>query len=304
MAPDRERISVAFDGRTLTLSSLAKVMYPETGTTKGEVIDYYVRVAPALLAQMRGRPVTRVRFPHGSGGTSFFEKNAPAGLPDWIETVTLPADGVFGSESTKVRWPIIDNVAALVWAVNLGSIEVHTPQWRMVRTADGGWRPGDPDRLVIDLDPGPGVGLSECSVVALRIRDRLRAIGVEPRPVTSGSKGLHVYAGLPGGFDAVMTSGIARDLAKAVTAELPDLVVWQMAKDKRVGKVFVDWSQNASAKTTVTPYSLRGRARPTVAAPRTWAEIEGAAQGADLRQLEPAEVLGRLERDGDLLGKH
>lgn len=309
MAPDPAPLTVSFGGRTLKVSSLDKVLYPSTGMTKGEVIDYYVRVADAMLRQLRGRPVTRVRFPHGVGAPSFFEKNAPAGTPDWIPVLAMPADGVFGSPSTIVRWPMIGEIAALVWAVNLGGIELHTPQWRVgfKPPADGAGtepgaapRPMNPDRLVIDLDPGPGCGLVECAAIALAIRERLAGLGVSARPVTSGSKGLHLYADLPGDFDAATTSAIARDLAKAVAVRFPKLVVWEMAKDKRKGKVFVDWSQNASAKTTVTPYSLRGRDQPTVAAPRTWREIEE-TETVDLQQLGPAEVLARLESLGDLL---
>lgn len=303
MAPDPAPLTVSFGGRTLKVSSLDKVLYPSTGMTKGEVIDYYVRVADPILRQLRARPVTRVRFPHGVGAPSFFEKNAPSGTPDWIPVLAMPADGVFGSPSTIVRWPMIGEVAALVWAVNLGSIELHTPQWRLSaepardNTAP---QPANPDRLVVDLDPGPGCGLVECSAIAVAIRERLAGLGVSALPVTSGSKGLHLYADLPGDFDATTTSAIARDLAKSVAVQFPKLVVWEMAKDKRKGKVFVDWSQNSSAKTTVTPYSLRGRDQPTVAAPRTWTEIE-ATETVDMAQLGPADVLARLESLGDLM---
>lgn len=299
--PDRQRLTAAFGGRTLALSSLDKVLFPATGTTKGEVLDYYLRVSGPLLAQLRDRPVTRVRFPHGVGQPGFFEKNAPPSTPEWIPVVRMPADGVFGSPGTMVRWPLLDEVAAVVWVVNLGSVELHTPQWRVVRDAPDAPRPALPDRLVIDLDPGPGVGLAQCAAVALVIRERLVGIGIDPHPVTSGSKGLHLYASLPGDLDAAATSAVAAELAKAAAARLPDLVVSQMAKDKRVGKVFVDWSQNSAAKTTVTPYSLRARPHPAVAAPRRWAEIEAAADGADMPQLTPGEVLDRLDRDGDLL---
>src|SRR5664280_142436 len=162
MAPDPAPLSVAFGGRTLKISSLDKVLYPATGTTKGEVLDYYVSVAPAILPQLRDRAVTRVRFPHGVAAGGFFEKNAPAGTPKWIERVPLPADGVAGSDSTTIRWPLLGEIAALVWAVNLGSLELHTPQWRIGHGCPR--EPAFPDRLVIDLDPGPGTGLAECSV--------------------------------------------------------------------------------------------------------------------------------------------
>ncbi|WP_282836837.1 ATP-dependent DNA ligase [Microbacterium flavum] len=277
---------VDVDGRRLRLTNLDKVMYPDTGTTKGEVIDYYSRVAPALLPHVRGRPVTRIRWPDGTGGERFFAKALEAGAPEWL------ARHAIDHSSGAKDYPVLDDRAGLVYLAQVASLELHTPQWRF----DGGGR-GRPDRFVLDLDPGPGVGLAECAEVARWARDILGDIGLDPLPVTSGSKGIHLYARLDGARTSEEISAFAHELARALEADHPDLVVSAMAKTARPGRVFVDWSQNNGAKTTIAPYSLRGRAEPTVAAPRTWAELEL----PDLRQLRFDEVLERLEHDGDLL---
>ncbi|WP_324144666.1 non-homologous end-joining DNA ligase [Intrasporangium sp.] len=273
----------------MKLSSLEKVMYPATGTTKAEVIDYYARMAPVMLPHLADRPVTRIRYPHGVHDMQFFEKNVPAGTPNWIRRAGR--DPVF---------PFIDDLAGLTFFANLNSLEFHVPQWRF----EGEGRdaiPLNPDRLVIDLDPGPGTGLHEVSVVAVIVRDRLEQIGLASVPVTSGSKGMQLYAALPG---AAHTSDEIRDtvqqLAQELTKKHPDLVVWKMAKDLRPGKIFLDWSQNVAAKTTICPYSLRGREAPAVAAPRGWDEVEAGAAGEQLRQLRMDEVLERVEQSGDL----
>jgi bifunctional non-homologous end joining protein LigD len=283
------KVTVEVEGRRMKLSSLEKVMYPATGTTKAEVIDYYARMAPVILPHLADRPVTRIRYPHGVHDMQFFEKNVPAGTPHWIRRAGR--DPVF---------PFVDDLAALTFFANLNSLEFHVPQWRF----EGEGRdavPLNPDRLVIDLDPGPGTGLHEVSVVAVIVRDRLEEIGLASVPVTSGSKGMQLYAGLPG---AEHTSDEIRDtvqqLAQELTKKHPDLVVWKMAKDLRPGKIFLDWSQNVAAKTTICPYSLRGREAPTVAAPRGWDEVEAGAAGEQLRQLRMDEVLERVEQSGDL----
>jgi bifunctional non-homologous end joining protein LigD len=290
VALEAAKVPVEVEGRRLLLSSLEKVMYPGAGTTKAEVIDYYARIAPVLLPHLAGRPVTRIRFPHGvADPMQFFEKNIPPGMPPWIRRAGH--DPVF---------PLIDDLAGLTYFANLNSLELHVPQWRV----EGEGRdavPAKPDRLVIDLDPGPGTGLAECAAVALIVRERLGAIGLDTVPVTSGSKGLQLYAVLPG----VHTSDDIRDTVQQLAQELskahPDRIVWKMAKDLRPGKIFLDWSQNVAAKTTICPYSLRGRARPWVAAPRSWDEIEAGASGAaELVQLEAGEVLARVARLGDL----
>jgi bifunctional non-homologous end joining protein LigD len=290
LAVESPKVAVEVQGRRLLLSSLEKVMYPEAGTTKAEVIDYYARIAPVLLPHLAGRPVTRIRFPHGvADPMQFFEKNIPPGMPPWIRRVGR--DPVF---------PLIDDLAGLTYFANLNSLELHVPQWRVEGEGPDAV-PANPDRLVIDLDPGPGTGLAECATVALLVRERLGAIGLDTVPVTSGSKGLQLYAVLPG----VHTSDEIRDTVGQLAQELskahPDRIVWKMAKDLRPGKVFLDWSQNVAAKTTICPYSLRGRARPWVAAPRSWEEIEAGASGAaELVQLEAGEVLARVAQRGDL----
>ncbi|MCK0113710.1 non-homologous end-joining DNA ligase [Ornithinimicrobium sp. F0845] len=261
-------------GRTVRVSSLDKVIYPSTGTTKGEVLSYYVQIADRILPRLAGRPVTRIRWPHGVAGESFFEKNLPSGAPDWLPRVTISGHGS-RSGGASVTYPLVDDLAALVYLVNLGSLELHVPQWRV----DDEGVPHPPDRLVIDLDPGPGAGLAECARVALLVGERLSAVGLTPEPVTSGSKGMQLYAELDGDRSSDEVSMVTKALAQQLTEQHPDLVLWQMTKAKRHGKVFLDWSQNNAAKTTICPYSLRGRERPHVAAPRTWDEVEDAAAG-------------------------
>ncbi|WP_295778164.1 ATP-dependent DNA ligase [uncultured Microbacterium sp.] len=273
-------------GRRLRLSNLDKVLYPDTGTTKAEVIDYYSRIAPVMLPHLAGRPVTRLRWPEGTGEAPFFAKDLEAGAPDWMPR--HPIDHSGGAKD----YPLVADVAGLVYLAQVASLELHTPQWRF----DHGGR-GYPDRLVLDLDPGPGVGLAECAEVARRARGILSDMGMEPSPVTSGSKGIHLYASLDTTRSSDEISVFARELARALEADDPDLVVSAMSKAARPGKVFVDWSQNNAAKTTIAPYSLRGRARPTVAAPRTWAELDD----PELRHLLFDEVLTRAAADGDLL---
>ncbi|GAA1138913.1 non-homologous end-joining DNA ligase [Ornithinicoccus hortensis] len=281
--------SVSVGGRTLRVSSLDKVLFPATGTTKGEVLQYYVQAADRLLPRLAGRPVTRIRWPHGVSGQSFFEKNLPSGAPDWLRSVTIRGHGSrSGRES--VTYPLVEDLPTLVYLVNLGSLELHVPQWRV----DGDGHPLPPDRMVVDLDPGPGAGLTECARVAVLVRDQLAAVGLDTQPVTSGSKGMQLYAELDGDRTSEEVSEVARTLAQLLAERHPDLVVWKMTKALRPGKVFLDWSQNNAAKTTICPYSLRGRERPQVAAPREWAEVEAAADGSgSLVQVTYDEVLGR-----------
>lgn len=291
MAQDASVVATVVDGRRLRLSSLEKVMYPTTGTTKAEVLDYYARIAPVILPHLAGRPVTRVRFPHGVGDLSFFEKNVPSGVPSWVRRAGR--DPVF---------PFIDDLAGLTFFANLNSLELHVPQWRF----EGEGReavPANPDRLVIDLDPGPGMSLQDCARVALIVRERLECIGLDPVPVTSGSKGMQLYAVLPGVHSSDEIRDTVQQLAQKLTEAHPTLVVWKMAKQLRTDRIFLDWSQNVAAKTTVCPYSLRGRERPTVAAPREWSEVESGADGQEFAQLGFAAVLARVAERGDLAGR-
>ncbi|WP_030526163.1 non-homologous end-joining DNA ligase [Phycicoccus jejuensis] len=284
--PQVTRVEV--DGRRLKLTSLDKVMYPATETTKGEVLDYYARVAGVLLPHLARRPVTRVRWPHGVADQMFFEKNMPSGAPSWLP----------GVQVDDVRYPLVPGMAELTYLVNLNSLELHVPQW----TVDDDGAREHPDRLVIDLDPGKPAGLRECARVALLVRDRLERLGLELHPVTSGSKGMQLYARLGGDLTSDQVRDLAQQLAQEMTKKHPELVLWKMTKSLRPGKVFLDWSQNVAAKTTISPYSLRGRELPHVAAPRTWDEVEaGAEDDGTLAQLMFDEVLERVERDGDLL---
>ncbi|MBP8879734.1 MAG: non-homologous end-joining DNA ligase [Dermatophilaceae bacterium] len=295
--PSPKKVTVQAAGRRLAVSSLDKVMYPDTETTKGEVLHYYARIAPVLLPHLAQRPVTRIRFPHGVGELSFFEKNLPSGAPAWLPRVVVThGDGA----SDGLTYPLVTGVDTLIYLANLNSLEFHIPQWQV----DDSGQALPPDRIVIDLDPGPGTGLRECSRVALAVRERLEAIGLNPVPVTSGSKGMQVYAALPalpGSHSSDDLSAVAQQLAQELSSEMPDLVVWRMAKSARPGKVFIDWSQNNAAKTTISPYSMRGRDLPWAATPRSWQEIEqGARVDAGLTQATIEEVLDRVERHGDL----
>ena len=295
---DAEVMAVLVDGRRLQLTNLDKVMYPATETTKGEVLNYYARVAPFLLPHLADRPVTRIRWPHGTDRPSFFEKNLPSGAPSWLRSVVVPTSGSRSdSGRDTIRYPVVDDTATLTYLVNLASLELHVPQWRF--DADG--QPCHPDRLVIDLDPGSPAGLHECAQLALAVRERLERIGLSAAPVTSGSKGMQLYAALPGGQDSDTIRDIARGIAQDLTRLKPELVVWKMTKSLRPGKVLLDWSQNVAAKTTIAPYSLRGKDAPLVAAPRTWAEVERGAELPDaLKQLEMGDVLERLANERDL----
>ncbi|MGV9636904.1 ATP-dependent DNA ligase [Nocardia rhamnosiphila] len=269
------------------LSNPDKVLYPATGTTKGEVLEYYAEIAPAMLPHMAGRPVTRKRWPDGVGASAFFEKNLAAGTPSWVPRRTQRHSG------RPVTYPVISSQAGLVWLGQQAALEIHVPQWRF----DGDER-GPATRLVFDLDPGPGAGLPECARVALGIRDMVGEIGMRAYPLTSGSKGIHLYVPLDRTLGPGGASTVAKQVAENLEKLLPDLVTATMAKKVRAGKVFLDWSQNNPAKTTIAPYSLRGREVPNAAAPRSWDEIE---DGTALRQLRFDEVLRRYRSDGDLL---
>lgn len=288
MATGEQKVEVA--GRTLKVSNLEKVYFPSTGTTKGEVLDYYRRIAPAMIPQLTRRPATRKHWVDGTGtaehpGAVFFRKALEDHAPDWIPHADIEHHG---GTST---YPLVDETAVLVWLAQLAALEIHTPQWRF----DEDLTPSNPDRLVLDLDPGTGAGLPDCVRVAQWCREILENMGMESYPVTSGSKGIHLYAPVDGTVTAKEIARVAHELAKALEEDHPDQVVSDMKRSLRPGKVLVDWSQNNGHKTTVCPYSLRGRLRPTVAAPRTWEEIER----PELDQLEFTEVLRRVEDGTD-----
>jgi bifunctional non-homologous end joining protein LigD len=280
---DEAPTSATIDGRVLRLTHLERVLYPRTGTTKAQVIAYYATVAPHLLALAAERPVTRRRWPDGVQAPGFFEKNLPSWAPEWVRRVRMP------TSKEPITFPLLgpDDRAALVWLAAHSALELHTPQWQVV---DGRMQP--PDRLVVDLDPGPGAGLAQCCEVALAVRAELAADGLTTHAVLSGSKGLHLYAPLPPGFlpDADAAAEHARAVGARVAQQLPSLVVLAMTKALRQRRVLIDWSQNRAAKTTLAPWSLRGSAAPTVALPVGWDEV---ASG-DLRQIGYEEALERL----------
>ncbi|MCV7227719.1 ATP-dependent DNA ligase [Mycolicibacterium komossense] len=276
------------------LTNADKVLYPATGTTKAEVFDYYVAIADAMLPHIAGRPVTRKRWPNGVGQPAFFEKQLASSAPDWLER------GSVTHKSGTTTYPIIDTPEGLAWIAQQASLEVHVPQWRFAGQEVGGKNtdsPGPATRIVFDLDPGEDVTFRQLCEVAHEVRDVIADIGLTTYPLTSGSKGLHLYVPLVDPVSSQGASVLAKRIAQQLEKAMPTQVTATMTKSLRAGKVFVDWSQNSAAKTTIAPYSLRGRDQPTVAAPRTWAEIED----PDLRHLRFDEVLERVARDGDLL---
>ena len=292
----QEEVRVDVDGRPLKLSQLSQVRDPDTPTTKGQVLHYYAQVFPTLAPHVSRRAVTRIRWPHGTGDQSFFEKNLPPGAPDWLPHVTVSSTGSRGG-GDRISYPFVDSLAGLTYLANLASLELHVPQWRFHE--DG--RPANPDRMVIDLDPGHPASLHECAQVALLVRDKLSGLGLPCVPVTSGSKGLHLYAPMPGDLTSDQVREAAKQIAEGLEKSHKDLVTSVMTKTKRPGKVFLDWSQNTAAKTTISPYSMRGKLAPYAAAPRTWDEVEeGAEEVGTLGQLTFTEVVDRLADQGDL----
>ncbi len=285
--------TVTVDGRPIKLTNLDKILYPETKTTKADVIGYYAQVASVMLPHLQERPATRKRWPDGVGSgeakpTVFFAKDLPKGTPDWVQRYKI------AHRDHDNDYPVINDLATLTWLAQLAALEIHVPQWKFAPNGE----PRNPDRLVLDLDPGPGVSLAECAEIALLVRDILSDIGHEPVPVTSGSKGIHLYAHLDGSLSTHQATELARELAMAMESDHRDRVISSMRRSEREGKVFIDWSQNNGAKTTISPYSLRGRQHPTVAAPRTWEELAS----PDLRQLDYGEMADRIAELGDLIG--
>ena len=269
------------------LTNPDKVLYPATGTTKADVFGYYTSVAEVMLPHIAGRPATRKRWPNGVDGTAFFEKELAKSAPSWLHRGTL------AHRSGDKAYPIIDSATGLAWVAQQAALEVHVPQWRF--GPDG--RPGPANRLVFDLDPGDDVTMPQLCEVAHAVREVMEDIGLQVFPLTSGSKGMHLYAPLADPISSAGAVVLARKVAQQLEHSMPALVTATMTRSVRSGKVFLDWSQNNAAKTTIAPYSLRGRQTPTVAAPRTWAEIDG----ADLEQLQYEQVLARLDEYGDLL---
>jgi bifunctional non-homologous end joining protein LigD len=283
---------VDVDGRRVTLTNLPKVLYPEAGTTKAEVIDYYARVAEVMVPHTRGRCMTMRRYPNGVEGSSFFEKRCPSHRPEWVPTAVGPGD-----RKGELRYCRFDEPAALVWAANLAALELHAPMARSAAL-------DTPLMCVFDLDPGPGTAVPECARLALEIHEVLAATGLEAVAKTSGSKGLQVYVPLnTTGTDAHTheeCSAFALAVGQLLEKRHPAGVTVTMARSERPGRVFVDWSQNAFHKTTVCVYSMRARPRPTVSTPVTWDEMADAADGADPLVFEIGDVVERIEELGDL----
>jgi bifunctional non-homologous end joining protein LigD len=275
--------TIELAGRRLTLSNLDKILYPDAGFTKARVIDYYARIAPVMLPHLADRAVTLVRFPDGVDGPSFFEKRCPPHHPAWVP------------ELGELRQCGIAEPAALVWLANLAALELHTLQARAAT-------PDIADAVVFDLDPGAPAGVLEAAAIALELRAMLRELGLRALVKTSGSKGLHLSVPLHSDADAETTKGFARALGDVLENRAPDRITIDMARARRAGRVFVDWSQNDRHKTTVCAYSLRARHRPTVSAPVTWDEIEAATAVGDAGALsfEAGAVLDRVEHLGDL----
>jgi len=285
-----DKVPVEIEGRRLTLSNLDKPLYPEF--VKAEVIDYYSRIAPVLLPHLAGRPVTRKRFPDGVDGQFFFEKNAPSHTPEWIKTHELPTPGSSRGYET-LNFIVIDDLPTLVWCANMAALELHVPQWKVGPRG----KVHEPDLMVFDLDPGAPAGIAEACGVAVLLRDLLDADGLTAYPKTSGGKGMHLYVPVQ---ETGRTSEYAKEAAERLAGEHPKHVVSKMDKKLRRDKVFVDWSQNNPAKTTVAPYSLRAASEPRVSTPVTWDEVEAAVESGTLR-FTAAQVLDRVEEHGDLL---
>ncbi len=284
MSPKAEEVEIG--GRRLRLSNLDKLMYPDVGFTKAQVIDYYARIGPAVLPHLAGRPVTMVRWPDGVDGKSFFEKRCPPHAPKWVQT-------------TPVAWGltacVVDDLPTLVWMANLAALELHTPQARAES-----W--GRPDSVVFDLDPGPGATVLDCCRVGLELHDLLEQLGLTAVVKTSGSKGLHLAVPVHTAATDDETKSFALAVGQLLAKRDPKRVTVVMKKEERRGKVFVDWSQNDQNKTTVCAYSLRARPHPLVSTPISWEEVSDAIDGGDpsVLSFEAADVLERVEQLGDI----
>jgi bifunctional non-homologous end joining protein LigD len=289
--PDSRQVKV--DGRELTLTNLDKALYPQAGFTKGQMVDYYARVAPALIPHLAGRAVTLRRFPEGVDDldAAFFEKRCPKHRPKWVRTARVEA----GPRAGKIDFCVCDSLPTLIWMAQLAAIELH-PSLSRSRA------PKRPTVLAFDLDPGPPADILDCCRVGLRLREMFDHFDIECFPKTSGSKGLQVYVPLNGRTSYEVTKPFAKAIAQLLEKQTPDRVVSKMKKAERKGKVFVDWSQNHQRKTTIAVYSLRARERPTVSTPLGWEEVEAAlaADDADSLVFEAGEVVDRLDRKGDL----
>jgi len=284
---------VEVDGRELKLTNLDKVLYPQAGFAKGEVVDYYAKVGPTLVPHLNGRAVTLRRFPEGVDDldAAFFEKRCPKHRPKWVKTAAVRA----GPNAGTIDFCVCDSLPTLIWMAQLAAIELH-PSLSIARA------PNRPTTLAFDLDPGPPADIVQCCEVAVRLRDLFAHFGLRSFPKTSGSKGMQVYVPLNVKTSYEETKPMAKAIAQLLEKQTPEKVVSKMKKVEREGKVLVDWSQNHRSKTTIAVYSLRARERPTVSTPITWEEVESTIGGGDASELvfEAADVLERIEKHGDL----
>ena len=285
--------TVEVEGRKLKLTNLDKVLYPATGFTKGQVVDYYVRIAPVLVPHLAGRPLTMKRYPGGVGEDQefFFEKNAPMHRPHWVKTAPVWSEG----NHRTINFLLANDLSTLTWIANLASIELH-PSLSVAPDT------GTPTMIVLDLDPGPPANIVQCCQVGLWVREIFDHFRLQSFPKTSGSKGLQIYVPLHTKTSYEQTKPLAHALARLLEQEHPELVVSDMKKAIRTNKVLVDWSQNDQHKTTISVYSLRAREHPTVSTPVTWEEVEQALKKKDAGRLvfEAKDVLARVEKMGDL----
>jgi bifunctional non-homologous end joining protein LigD len=282
-------VEVKVDGKTLKLSNLDKVLYPEVGFTKGQVIDYYTRIAPVLLPHLKDHPLTLKRYPNGVEEKYFYEKQSPSHRPDWVKTVPVPARG------RTIDFTLANDLPTLVWLANLADIELHTS----LSLAKDLSRPTS---MVFDLDPGPGTTIVECAQVGLWLRETFQNLSLESFAKTSGSKGLQIYVPLNVKTTYDETKPFSKALAELLAKQHPDQVVSTQKKELRKNKVLIDWSQNDEHKTTVCVYSLRAKSRPTVSTPVTWDEVENIHEKGDpeLGVFDSDEVLQRVDEHGDL----
>ncbi|MFT3886636.1 MAG: non-homologous end-joining DNA ligase [Arachnia sp.] len=298
LVPMEERIATEVDGVGLTLTHLDRPLFPD-GFTKGELVSYYLEVSDALLPHLADRAVTRVRFPEGTAKEGFYEKNLPGGAPSWVRTIPV------ATTTGTVDYVAVDGRPALVWLANLAAVELHTTQWRAsdaTQGPDGVLLEGNDEpratTLVVDLDPGPGVGPEASAKAALLAATALAELGLECHPKSSGNKGLQLGVALrPTPCSRVFA--FAQALAKVLARAHPTVFTATMAKDARPGLVYVDYSQNLAARNTVAPYSVRGLSTPRVSTPLTWGEVAALRPGSTLG-FSPAEVLERVQRHGDL----
>jgi bifunctional non-homologous end joining protein LigD len=288
-----QKTELTVKGKRVPVSNLNKVLYPKAGFTKGQVIDYYIQVAPVLLPHLKDRPLTMKRYPNGVDAQFFYEKNCPSHRPSWVKTATVWSEG----NNRNMDYCLAQDLPTLVWAANLADLELHTSLARKKNVAR-------PTMMVFDLDPGAPADMVQCCQVGLWLRDLLGEAKLKSFAKTSGSKGLQIYVPLNTAVTFDQTKDVSRRLAQFLEHEHPDLVISKMSKALRKGKVFVDWSQNDQHKTTVCVYSLRAKDEPTVSTPVTWEEVENCLKKKkpELLRFRCEKTVARVKKFGDLFG--